>query len=88
MNLLKTHKKIDQEKAEEMKKLNEEANDKFLHFQLDNSIRAQILNPFQGEAVVSMVMEHAFLGWRKMEDEEKKDLQTKLAQKAGIDLSK
>ena len=85
-SLDKTHKKIEQQKAEEIHKFNEEANDRFLHFQLDNSIRAQILNPFHDNAIVAMVMQHAFINWRKMEDDEKAELTKKLAQKSGLEL--
>lgn len=82
----KVHKKADKEKNEELKKLNEETNDKFLRWQLENNVRAQILHPYMENYIVGMTISDAILAWRPLENEEKENLQKTLAKKAGIDL--
>ena len=82
----KTHKKIDRQKAEELKKLNEETNYKFARFQLDNGVRAQILHPYMENYIVGMTMSDAILAWRPLTDEEKEQIQKNLLKKSGIEL--
>lgn len=82
----KTHKKIEKEKNEELKKLNEETNDKFLHWQIEQGVRAQILHPYMENYIVGMTISDAVLAWRPMEQDEKENLQKGIAKKAGIDV--
>ena len=82
----KTHKELDKEKTEAIEKLNKEMADKFVRFQLDNNVRAIIINPFAQDVIVAMVMDHAKLMWREMESEEKEAIQRELAKKQGIEL--
>ena len=85
MFLNKIHKKADKEN-EELKKLNEETNDKFLRWQVENNVRAQILHPYMENYIVGMTINDAILAWRPLQENEKTELTKKLAKKSGIDL--
>ena len=85
MFLNKIHKKADKEN-EELKKLNEETNDKFLRWQIENNVRAQILHPYMENYIVGMTISDAILAWRPLTENEKNELTKKLAKKSGIDL--
>lgn len=86
MNINKAHQRIEKERVEELKKLNDETNDKFLRFQLENGVRAQVLHPYLNNYIVAKVMEEALLTWRPMEDDEKNSFQEKIAKDAGIEI--
>mgnify|MGYP001591467559 FL=1 len=86
MFLNKIHKRADKEKNEELKKLNEETNDKFLRWQVENNVRAQILHPYMENYIVGMTINDAILAWRPLTENEKNELTKKLAKKSGIDL--
>ena len=88
MNLLKQHKTIDKNKEKELQKLNEETNDKFIRFQLDNNVRPVIANAYNDDIIVNLVMQMAQLVWRPMENQERTQIQEELAKKAGIVLPK
>ena len=88
MSFLKKQHKAEKQDLEELKKLNDEINDKFARFQLDNNVRAQILHPFLGNYIVSKVMEDAALTWRPLKQDEKSKLSESLAKKSGIDIIK
>ena len=90
MDILRTHKKMEKAKQEEFqKKLKDIARD-FVRFQIDHDARAVVANQFQGSpeyppnALIDFIASNSFLTWRPMEQQEKDDLNKRLAEDSGI----
>ena len=92
MNLLQSHKQIDKNKQKEFESKIKEITKDFIRFQIERNCRAVIHNRYQGtqeyppNALIDLVCSFNFLGWRIMEESEKKNLQEQLLKDAGIEL--
>ena len=90
----KIHKKIDKEKQEEIETKVKELTRDFIRFQLDKNMRAVITNQYQNNeqyppnVLVDLITSFSYLAWRPVSENEKKELEQKLAENAGIVIPK
>lgn len=72
--------KTDQKPQQEIQKLQEDMLMKFLQFQVDNDVRAVVVNKID-DPLVNFIMTQAILGWKKIEESEKLAIQSELAKR-------
>ena len=92
MNLLKTHKKIEDDKLKEFNKKLKDINLDFIRFQINNECRAIIANIYQQNdqyppsALIDFVCSGSQLTFRPIDQAEKDEMNNKLLKAQGIDL--
>ena len=88
MNINQIHKKIDKQEDKKLKELNDEMLVKFIRFQVENNARAIVMNQFSGQdLIVDIISQYSILKWAPLNEQEKQELQSKLAKQAGIDIA-